>query len=267
MAASLATALALAAPQVRAEGDNWPGIRKEFFGERAIIEANAPLAIDAPDKAEDSAVVPVSVYIFGSVAGEVKSLHVFIENNPMPLVGHFKFGPAAGDGARTISTRVRFDTYSYLRAVIETTDGRLLMTTKFVKAAGGCSAPALKDYQEAMAHSGQMQLKRMEMPQRFASNKQSAMLMREGQVMLRHPNYSGMQMDQATGTYIPAHYVREIDVTRAGELIFHMEAGISLSANPNVRFTYGSAGDEELAATAKDSNGDVFNALVPANGS
>ena len=85
--------------------------------------------------------------------------------------------------------------------------------------------------------------------------------------MLRHPNYSGMQIDETTGTYIPARYVREIDVKRAGELIFHMEAGISLSTNPNVRFTYGSAGDEELAATAKDSDGVVFKALVPADGS
>ena len=251
---------------LKAEGDNWLSIRKEFFADRPILDQDATVIVEAPEKAEDSAVVPVSIYISGSVADKVTAMHVFIDNNPMPLVGHFKFGSAAGDGARTFSTRVRFDTFSYIRAVIETSDGRLLMGSKFVKAAGGCSAPAFKDFADAMAHTGEMHLKRME-KQQFASQKRSAVVMREAQVMLRHPNYSGMQMNEATGTYIPARYVRELDVTRAGELIFHLDAGISLSTNPHIRFTYGSAGEEELAATAKDSDGEVFSASVPADGS
>ena len=266
MAATLAMMLVLPVQHARAEGDNWLSIRKDFFKDRAITDNAAALAIDAPEKAEDSALVPISIYISGSVAEKVTSLHIFIDNNPAPLVGHFKFGPAAGDGARSFSTRVRFDTFSYVRAVVETADGSLLMTTKFVKAAGGCSAPAIKDFQETMAHTGEMQLKRME-KQQFASQKRSAVVMREGQVMLRHPNYSGMQMDPASGTYIPARYVREIEVKRAGELIFTVETGISLSTNPNIRFNYGSAGDEELSATAKDSDGAAFSAAVAAGDS
>ena len=163
---------ASAPPTARAD-DNWPALRTEFFGTRDITEGQVPLAIEAPDKAEDSAIVPVGIYLFGSIAGNVKTMHLFIENNPMPLVGKFEFGPAAGSGARTFSTRVRFDTYSYVRAVVELTDGRLLMAAKFVQAAGGCSAPALKDFADAMAHSGEMNIKKMEKPQRFASNRQS----------------------------------------------------------------------------------------------
>jgi sulfur-oxidizing protein SoxY len=247
--------------------DRWPALRKEFFGDRPIVDEKAPLAIEAPDKAEDSAVVPMTVYLFPSVAEDVTTLHVFIENNPMPLVGKFNFGSGAGTGARTLSTRVRFDTFSYIRAVAETKDGRLLMTTKFVQAAGGCSAPAVKDFQEAMEHTGEMRLKKIEKQHRFLSNQQSAMITREAEVMLRHPNYSGMQMDKETGAFIPARYVRQIDVKRGDDLVFHLEAGISLSTNPNIRFTYGSLTDESLSATASDSDGKEFSAKAPTGGS
>ena len=261
------SAIAALVPLTARADDNWPALRTEFFGTRDITEGQVPLAIEAPDKAEDSAIVPVAIYLFSSIAGNVKTMHLFIENNPMPLVGKFEFGPAAGSGARTFSTRVRFDTYSYVRAVVELTDGRLLMTTKFVQAAGGCSAPALKDFADAMAHSGEMNLKKMEKPQRFASNRQSSTFMREAQVMLRHPNFSGMQMDPATGAFVPARYVREIEVKRGDDLVFHLDAGISLSTNPNIRFTYESSGEEDLAAKGTDSDGQTFNAVAPASGS
>lgn len=269
MLASLIAALALLIPiaPANAGDDNWTGIRKEFFAERPISEETGPITIEAPDKAEDSAVVPVTVLISPVIADKVTSLHLFIDNNPMPLIGHFTFGSAASSNGRTISTRVRFDSFSYIRGVIETADGKLYMATKFVQAAGGCSAPAFKDFTEAMARTGEMHLKKMEKPQRFASQRQSALLTREAQVMLRHPNYSGMQMDQTTGQYIPARYVREIEVKRGDELIMKIEAGISLSTNPNFRFTYATMGDEELVATAKDSDGQVFNATAPADGS
>ena len=71
----------------------------------------------------------------------------------------FTFGDAAGTGERVISTRVRIDMYSNVRAIIETSDGALHMATRFVKAAGGCSAPALKDADDALAQLGRMQVK------------------------------------------------------------------------------------------------------------
>ena len=40
-----------------------------------------------------------------------------------------------------IETRVRVDQYTNVHAVAETADGKLFVSTVFVKAAGGCSAP------------------------------------------------------------------------------------------------------------------------------
>ena len=264
-------ALALSAAPVFAQDDEaaqppgWDGIKKEYYDGREIEEAKTGLVVEAPDKADDAAVVPVTIYINSDLADNIKALRVFIDNNPMPLVGAFTFGRAAGIGPKTISTRVRFDSFSYIRAVVETTDGKLHMASHFVQAAGGCSSTALKDAATAAAETGQMLVKKVSKAQRFASQQNQSMVTAEAQVMLRHPNFSGMQMDPATGEYIPAKYVQELDVTRLGELVFHMEAGISLSTNPNIRFTYGSVENETLEAKASDSDGATFSATSANN--
>ena len=58
------------------------------------------------------------------------------------------------------------------------------------------------------------------------------------QVMIRHPNYTGMQMDQVSRQYTPMKIVQEMDVKRDGARIFKLEGGISISENPNFRFTF-----------------------------
>ena len=250
-------------PAASAADDPWVSLRKEFYGDRQFSETKPPLIIDAPDKAEDAALVPVTIYLLPAIADNIKTLRVFIDNNPMPMVGTFTFGKAAGFGPKTISTRVRFDTLSNIRAIAETDDGKLYMATHFVQAAGGCSSPALKDAQEALDQAGRMQVKKLNSPHKFASSRNASSVTGEAMVMLRHPNYSGMQMDPASGQFIPAKYLRTLDVMRGSELVFHLEAGISMSTNPNVRFTYGANGDEALNAVASDSDGAVFKASTP----
>jgi sulfur-oxidizing protein SoxY len=260
--AAIVMALAFGLPAAAADAP-WASIRKEFYGDRQIIDTKAPLILDAPDKAEDAALVPISIYLLPEIADNIKTLRVFIDNNPMPMVGTFTFGKAAGFGPKTISTRVRFDTLSDIRAIAETDDGKLYMATHFVQASGGCSSPAMKDAQEALDSAGQMHVKKLNDPHKFASSKNASSVTGEAMVMLRHPNYSGMQMDPASGQFIPAKYVRTIDIMRGEELVFHLEAGISMSSNPNVRFTYGTNGDEPLSAVASDSDGAVFKASSP----
>ena len=250
-------------PAAAATDDPWISIRKEFYGDREILVSKAPLIVEAPDKAEDAALVPVSIYLMADIADNIKTLRVFIDNNPAPMVGTFTFGKAAGFGAKTIATRVRFDTLSFIRAIAETDDGKLYMATHFVQAAGGCSSPAIKDAQQELDSAGQMHVKKLNDPHKFASNKNASSVTAEAMIMLRHPNFSGMQMDPSSGQFIPAKYVRTIDVMRGDEVVFHLEAGISMSSNPNVRFTYGTNGDEPLRAVASDSDGAVFKAITP----
>jgi sulfur-oxidizing protein SoxY len=232
-----------------AEEDIWPALQKDIFGARSVVEDTTAVVLEAPYRAEDAALVPLTVRIPAAVAPSVTKLTLVIDKNPAPVVAEFKFGPAAGNGERMLETRVRIDAYSNVRAIVETKDGRLLMATKFVKAAGGCSAPALKDTDAALAEAGKMQIKFLD---------DTADNQREGQIKIRHPQYSGLQLNQATGYYIPSKFLKIIDVSRGSDLVFHMEGGISLSENPSFRFTYAPGSDETLAVMAQDTDGKTF---------
>jgi sulfur-oxidizing protein SoxY len=148
--------------------------------------------------------------------------------------------------------------YSFVRAVAETSDGELHMASRYVKAAGGCSAPALKDQDESLAKLGEMRLRGLA----AAGNGKPGLL--RAQLMIRHPNYSGLQMNQITRHYIPAKFVEHIVVTQGGELVFEMEGGISLSEDPVIGFDYKSNG-ADLRVRAKDTDGRAFETSASGN--
>ena len=59
----------------------------------------------------------------------------------------------------SISTRVRVNTYSYVRAIAELSDGQLYGVKAYVKASGGCSAPVSTNADAAKAALGQMKFR------------------------------------------------------------------------------------------------------------
>ena len=264
IAGVFAAMLAMQAAPALADEDAelWQSIREDVFDEQIpIAEESDKLTLVAPYRAQDAAIVPISVTIPADIAPRVRKLTLLVEKNPAPVVAAFTFGGAAGLGERKLSTRVRVDMYSNIRAVIELDDGSLHMRTKYVKAAGGCSAPALKDMDAALANIGKLKIRSLRRaPQRSSSTA-------EAQVMVRHPNYSGMQMNQLTGLYIPAKYVERIEVRKGDKVVFDMEGGISLSEDPNIRFTYARGVDGPLSVIAKDTDGKTFTTTAPVKGS
>jgi len=125
------------------------------------------------------------------------------------------------------------------------------MATKFVRGAGGCSAPASKDAEAALASLGRMQVKTTTTPALGAD-------WREGTVMISHPNFTGLQMDLDTRGYTPARYVDKLEVRRGDKMMFRMEGGISISENPHVRFNYDATAGNALEVSASDTNGTKF---------
>lgn len=250
LAALLLGALPMAT-SIATDDDPWPGIRKDAFGDREIAVNDEVVSLNAPVRAEDAAVVPIGVRIPARYASGAKALTLIVDKNPAPIVATFTFGPAAGEGDRTIETRIRIDMYSEVRAVLETTDGDLYMASRFVKATGGCSAPAQKDADAALAELGRMRV-------RTFPAEGLAPPMSEAQVMIRHPNFTGMQMNQITRDYTPAKFVDEIEVRRGDDLVFRMTGGISLSEDPNIRFSYAAVPAEPLEVIAKDTDGRSF---------
>lgn len=245
----------LPATLARASEDPWPGLHQDVFKSRPIIEGDGLVTLEAPARAEDAALVPLTVKVERDNGAPPRSLTLLIDKNPAPVAATFFFGE--GSGEIVLSTRVRIDAYSNVRAVVETADGALHMATRYVKASGGCSAPALKDAELADSELGKMQLRQFEAGPMAASS-------REAQLMIRHPNYSGLQMNQLTGYYIPAKFISDIEVKRGDVLVFRMEGGISLSADPSIRFTFRATGpDDVLTAVARDTDGRVLRGSWP----
>jgi sulfur-oxidizing protein SoxY len=127
------------------------------------------------------------------------------------------------------------------------------MVKTFVKASGGCSAPAAKNAEEAKNRLGQMKYRQFAGADQGPTNGK-----REAQIMIGHPNNSGLQMDQITHLYIPPFFVDELHLWQDDSPVLSMEGGISISEDPNLRFTYVSNGAKTFRAEAKDTSGHVF---------
>jgi sulfur-oxidizing protein SoxY len=77
-------------------------------------------------------------------------------------------------------------------------------------------------------------------------------------LMIRHPNYSGMQMDQVSRLYVPAHFVSTVRIWQGDDLLLQVESGISISENPEFRFDYRPNGAAEFRAEVEDNAGGSF---------
>lgn len=230
--------------------DPWPGLVTDIFHDRPIDPREGIVTLQAPIRAEDAAIVPMTIALVEP--GVVRKATLVIDENPMPMAAAFSFG--AGAGVTRIETRVRVNSYTNVHVVGETADGALHSVVKFVKASGGCSAPAIKDQDEAAANLGKMKFREFET---------ASPDLREAQIMIRHPNSSGLQMDPITRAYIPAHYVDKVAVWQGEALVFSMEGGISLSEDPAFRFSYKPNGAKTIRVEAHDNEGGVFKGEWP----
>ena len=237
--------------ELKDEGDpatspRWLKVRAGLFGERAIsTEADAVISLDAPKRAEDAAIVPIAIRARFEQKPErfIRKVWLIIDDNPSPIAAIFSY--TLDSGRADIETRVRIDEYSHVRAIAETDDGGLYMSTRYVKASGGCSAPPGKDAAAAQASIGQMRLRVVP-----GSESRRATV---AQLMISHPNDSGMVMDQATRQYTPPHFVRKVDVTYNGRLVLSADIDFAISENPNLRFYFvPQDGGGELRATVVD---------------
>lgn len=233
------------------ESAKWQDLRGDVIGEAQLTEGG-PLALDAPYRAHDAATVPIKLTQTDPTAAITKAT-VVIDENPAPVAAELTFGEAMAP--LDFELRVRVDQYSNVRVISETGTGTF-MTGRFVKASGGCSAPASRDPSEALAGLGQMKLRLFGEPQISTPR-------REAQIMLRHPNYSGLQRDQITQLFIPAHFIDHLEVWQGDEMLFAMDGGISISENPVFRFSYDDNGAPALTVKATDTEGNAFLQVLP----
>jgi sulfur-oxidizing protein SoxY len=233
--------------------DPWPGLVHDIFRNRPMNDGAEVIAIEMPYRAEDAAIVPVTLRVKLPPADgrRVVAITLVVDQNPAPMAARFELGQDSY--VSDISTRVRVNNYTDVHAVAELSDGKLYVTKTFVKASGGCSAPAAKNAEEARARLGQIRFRQFAKP---SDGPQSGA--REAQIMIGHPNNSGLQMDQITRLYIPAFFIDELRIWQDDTLVLAMQGGISISEDPNIRFSFVPNGAKRVRVEAKDTEGHVF---------
>lgn len=203
------------------------------FPDRRIIEGEAQKIIDikAPYTAEDATVVPISIHtgIAQQPDNYIKKIHVYVDKNPVPLVGIFEFTPASGRA--DLAMRIRVDDFSYVRAIAEMNNGDLYMAKSFVRAKGACSAPPPASMEESRKLLGTM---KMNTVGDVVLGKPNLL-----QLMIRHPNITGMA-PLKIGSHIrpPAHFVNTVEVEYNGQLIMKAQLTFSVSMDPAFRFYF-----------------------------
>jgi sulfur-oxidizing protein SoxY len=231
-----------------AQSQYWGPIRQLMFADRVINpDTREVIRVYLNLRADDASTVPVVVkaQIDQTEKEYIKSIYVIVERNPSPVAGVFHFTP--GSGRAQVETRLRFEDYSFVRAVAEMNDGRLYMSQRWVKAAGGCSAPNGKKLAESLL--GKMKL-------RFDDDMITYHKPNLVQLLIRHPNESPLAANFVEGQ-VP-QFVRSVKVTFDGKPVMDAEVDFSLSDNPNFRFFFTPEEKGELKIEVEDTHDRKF---------
>jgi sulfur-oxidizing protein SoxY len=98
----------------------------------SMPEESKDILIKAPDIAENGAVVPIEIT---SRIPETKSITIFAEKNPQPLVASFDFAPGVES---YVSTRIKLGETGLVR-VVANAGGKYFSASKEIKVTiGGC---------------------------------------------------------------------------------------------------------------------------------
>jgi len=230
--------------------DRWASLlQPHHFPSVHLQDGASILELVTPYRAEDAATMPLRVKALIPQTTEryIKTLFLFVDQNPEPLVGRFEFTPRLLRA--DLALRVRVDRYTDVRAVAVLNNGEHYMVKNFVKAAGGCTAPIATDYKQALTTLGQMNLRALASPD---SDDLVA------QLRIRHPNTTGMQMDYKIYAVRPAHYVKTLRVLLDGTPLMTAETGISISEDPSFRFFLPAKVHGQLTAEVSDSRGGAW---------
>jgi sulfur-oxidizing protein SoxY len=208
-------------------------LRFATFQDREIFEdaEQNVLEVKAPYRAEDATLAPVSIHTKIPQSDDlyIQRMHVFIDKNPLPLVGLFDFTPASGKA--DLAMRVRINDHTYVRAIAELNTGELYMAKSFVRATGACSAPPPKSIDDSYANMGTMKMKLFGDVEYEKPN-----LM---QLKIKHPNITGLQ-PMRIGSHVnpPAHFVNTLNVNYDGALVMKALLTFAISMDPSLRFFF-----------------------------
>lgn len=250
--AGLAVTGSLFSGNVLAEASEtqWPLVKEAFFAGKTIETVDFIKLEGPPKRAESGAQVPLTLTVEKplNAADAIKKVYLFVDANPIPLAATYHFTPL--NGKAQISTRIRMETDSYIHAVGETADGKLVMSAITIRASGGCGGPVDGDESAIRAASGKIKMN-VEDPVKFGEPNPAT-------VLIRHPMFTGLQRDLVSGGYRPAFYMKRLDINYKGQTVMNVDLGVGTAEDPYLRFYYLPDGAGTMDVKATDNEGKEF---------
>jgi len=227
-------------------------LRPGTFQEREINEnqADAVVELKAPYRSEDPSVVPVSIHsrIPQTADRYIKKLYIYLDKNPLPLVGIFEFTPESGKA--DLAMRIRVDDNTYFRVVTEMNNGDLLMSKSFIRSLGGCSEPLGASVDESLKRMGKMKMNTVGDVTLGAPN-----LM---QLKISHPNITGLGASQRTGVKPPPFFVKEMEISYDGKMVMKANLTFAISQDPSFRFFFTPEEEADMIVIVVDTKNNEF---------
>lgn len=256
----LAALAALALPQAalaQAVDAPWAALQQAHFPGKKL-EAAPFIRLSAPARAASGDQVPFAFSIDHPMTAKqyIKSVSVFVDDNPVPLTAVFHFNP--DHGKAEISTRIRLESDSPVHVVAESNDGKLYVNAVTVKASGGCSGPVPSGDSPALAEAGKMKMA-LDGPFKRGDVNQARLL-------IRHPMYTGLQRDLSTNGFRPAFFISKIDVRYNGKPVMTADTSIGISENPSLQFGFFADKPGALQVVLHDNKGATFRQSMDVGG-
>ena len=244
------TAYAEADPKI------WLVVKEAFFAHREIQDVDF-LKIEAPRRAESGAQVPVK-YILDKTAANgivINKIYAIVDANPIPLTATYHLTDLLGNFE--LSTRVRFETDSFVHIVGESPEGKLYMAKREIRAAGGCGGSVDGDEAVIRASAGKIKLK-VEDPVNIGGVTSAIF-------NIKHPMRTGLQRDLVSQGYVPAFYINKTVFNYNNKPLLTIDLGVGTSEDPYFKFNFVPDVPGKLEVQAFDNEGKVFSHSVEVN--
>ncbi len=217
----------------------WPDLKKEFFG-NARVAFDERVRVLGPGFAEDPMNVPISFSALG--LGEVETIIVFVDRNPIRKVLEF----APGRAAPSLALRFKLEQASPVRVAARTKDGVWHVGGTLVDSAGGgCTVPG-----GSRADNSWSQTLGRVSARLFTGSPALGMAGARLRVRVMHP------MDTGLANGIPAFYLNRLALRDAqGREWLRLAIFEPVSENPVFSFDFTERPGPGLRLVGTDNNG------------
>jgi len=235
--------------------DQWPVIEAAYFSQRNVTHTQSHIVLNAPQQAENAAIVPFS-FLVNFDQTIIKKVYVFTDANPILLTAILT--PSIPIKKIAIDTRIRLEKSSMVRVLVEATDGELFMNSVAIRTpGGGCGGGAMLDEAQLRASAGKMKGRLLQSENVFlATGFDRAFVLN-----IKHPMRTGFERT-FQGYYAKAWFIEHLDLSINEMPYLQAQLGPGISADPYLKFYFDDhplrSVIDGLQVKAKDNEGMMF---------